>query len=233
MRVADMSWMDIAARAEKDDRCVVPLGSTEQHAYLSLCVDAILAERMATEAAEPSGVPVFPVVPFGMASAFLAYPGTVSLRLSTYLAVIEDILDSVARAGFRRVVFVNGHGGNTPAATVAQEWLARHPGAQVKWHDWWKAPRTWAKAQAIDPVGSHASWMENFPWTRLAGAPLPNHAKPMLDIARFSRLDPQAKRAILGDGNFGGVYQRSDEEMTALWAAGVEETRAVIEHDWG
>ena len=62
MRIEDMTWMQVEEYLEGDDRCVVPLGSTEQHAYLSLCVDAILAEKVAADAAEPAGVPVFPVL---------------------------------------------------------------------------------------------------------------------------------------------------------------------------
>jgi creatinine amidohydrolase len=58
-----------------------PIGSTEQHAHLSLCVDAILAERVPLEAAEPLEIPVFPVIPLGLAPYFLAFSGTVSLRV--------------------------------------------------------------------------------------------------------------------------------------------------------
>ncbi len=53
MRIADMNWSDVAAAAARDPRAVLPIGSTEQHAQLSLCVDAILAERVAVEAAAP------------------------------------------------------------------------------------------------------------------------------------------------------------------------------------
>jgi len=60
MRVVDMNWMQLADYLRRDDRAVIPLGSTEQHAYLSLGTDALLAERVAVEAAEPLGVPVFP-----------------------------------------------------------------------------------------------------------------------------------------------------------------------------
>ncbi|MDH5247058.1 MAG: creatininase family protein, partial [Betaproteobacteria bacterium] len=56
--------------------------------------------------------------------------------------------------------------------------------------------------------------------------------KAMIDLARYQRLDPGAKREMLGDGNFGGAYQRSDEEMLALWQVAVEETRSVIADDW-
>jgi creatinine amidohydrolase len=87
--------------------------------------------------------------------------------------------------------------------------------------------------QAIDPVASHGSWMENFPWTRLADVAMPSVQKPMSDLTRIRLLDPRALRDYLVDGNFGGRYQRSDEEMLALWQVAVEETRALLEGSWG
>lgn len=60
MRIADMNWMQVEEHLAHEDRAVLPLGSVEQHAFLSLATDAILAERVAVEAAEPLGVPVFP-----------------------------------------------------------------------------------------------------------------------------------------------------------------------------
>src|SRR5213596_787471 len=65
MRISEMNWMMVEEYLKRDDRCVLPFGSTEQHAYLSLSVDSILAERIAVEAAEPVGAPVFPVVAYG------------------------------------------------------------------------------------------------------------------------------------------------------------------------
>ncbi|MBP8242783.1 MAG: creatininase family protein, partial [Thermoflexales bacterium] len=66
MRISELNWMQVEAYLGQDDRAVLPLGSTEQHAYLSLATDAILADRLANEAAEPLGVPVFPVVAYGL-----------------------------------------------------------------------------------------------------------------------------------------------------------------------
>jgi creatinine amidohydrolase len=232
MKIADMNWMQVERQIAKDGRAVVPMGSTEQHGFLSLSVDAILAERMASEAAEPLGIPVFPVLNYGITPYFRQYPGTVSLRLDTYLRIITDILDSVAGVGFSRILFVNGHGGNTPGGSILQEWMNEHPGVTVRWHNWWNAPKTAAVVDAIDNVASHASWMENFPWTRLPGVDLPSASKPMIDLARMRLLDATGVRALLGDGNFGGAYQKSDDEMLRLWRAGVEETREILEAPW-
>src|SRR5438105_5756870 len=131
MRIAEMNWMMVEEYLTRDDRCVLPLGSTEQHAYLSLSVDSILSERLAIEAAEPLGVPVFPALAYGITPYFLAFPGSVSLRISTYLSVVSDVLESLAGQGFKRFVLVNGHGGNSPAASLAPEWMATHPGTRI------------------------------------------------------------------------------------------------------
>jgi creatinine amidohydrolase len=142
------------------------------------------------------------------------------------------VLDSLARAGFRRVLIVNGHGGNQPAHAVAIEWMAEHPEVRVKFHNWWSAPKTLAKVESFDPVASHASWMENFPWTRLPGIELPQGQKPMIDLGRMRLLDPARLRAYIGDGNFGGYYQRPDADMLAIWRVAVEETRELMEGPW-
>ena len=232
MTIGAMNWSQVERYLGTDDRAVVPLGSTEQHAGLSLSVDSILSERVATEAAAPLGVPVFPVLAYGITPYFLAYPGSVSLRVSTYLALVRDVLDSLARQGFRRILLVNGHGGNAPAGALAVEWMADHPGTAVKFHNWWNAPQTFAKVQEIDPVASHASWMENFPWTRLPGVVQPASQKPMVDFDRMRVMAPEAVRALLGDGNFGGLYERPDADMLAVWAVAVAETRALLEGPW-
>jgi creatinine amidohydrolase len=232
MKISEMNWMQVEDYLRRDDRAVLPLGCTEQHAYLSLSTDSLLAERMALEAAEPLGVPVFPVLPYGITPYFMSYPGTVTLHAQTYLSVVRDILDSLLAHGFKRIVVVNGHGGNTPASVVADEAMRDHPGLRVKWHNWWNAPRAFAKVKEIDSVASHASWMENFPWTRLATVTMSKEQKPMADLALLRQLDPQGTRALLGDGNFGGYYQRQDEEMLTIWNVGVEETRALIADGW-
>ena len=230
MRVRDRNWMQIEALLKSgEDRAVLPLGSIEQHAYLSLAVDALLAEQVAVDAAEPLGVPVFPAQPYGYTPTYMAYPGTLTLRLQTLLAVLNDLIVSLHHHGFRRVLIVNGHGGNNGAASLAQELIAQHAGLQVRWHNWWAAPRTMAFVREQDPAASHASWMENFALTRLAGVPMPDAAKPAVDYQRMATMDPQAKRAYLGDGCYGGRYQMPADVSDALWAIGVAETRAALD----
>jgi creatinine amidohydrolase len=229
MRISEMNWMQVEEYLRGDDRAVLPIGSIEQHGYLSLAVDAILAERVAVEAAESAGVPVFPVLSYGVTPYFLEYPGSVSLKVSTHLAVVSDILDSLAHSGFKRILIVNGHGGNGAVQQFAQEWLIGRRDCRLVFHNWWNAPLTGARVREIDPVASHASWMENFPWTRLANVDMPQRAKDMLDVAHIRAGDSTAVRDYIGDGNFGGAYQRPDEDMLAIWRVAVDETRALID----
>ena len=232
MRISEMNWMMVEEYLRRDDRAVLPLGCTEQHAYLSLSTDSILAERLAVEAAEPLGIPVFPVLAYGITPYFRAFPGTITLRVKTYMSVMGDILDAIAEHGFERILIVNGHGGNTPVQGFVGEWIADHPGLQIKFHNWWNAPKTMAKVKEIDPVASHASWMENFPWTRLEGVTAPTQQKPMIDLDRMNGSNAKEIRKLLGDGNFGGYYERSNEEMHAVWDVAIAETRALLEHNW-
>ena len=229
MRVHDCNWLQLEEYLARDDRIVLPLGSTEQHAYLSLGTDNILSERVSVEAAEPLGVPVLPAQPYGITPRFAAYPGSPSLRVETLLAVVTDLLASLSGQGFRRILIVNGHGGNTPVRSAAAEWGARHPDTRVLYHDWWSSARVLEVVRSIDAEGSHASWMENFPWTRLPGVELPASPKPVVET---NVHDPAEFRRVVGDGSFGGAYEHSDEEMFRIWQAGVEEVRELLESGW-
>ncbi|MDX1645672.1 MAG: creatininase family protein [Longimicrobiales bacterium] len=232
MKIADMTWMQVEEYLERDDRCVLPLGSIEQHAYVSLATDSILAERVALEAAEPLRIPVFPVQSYGVSPYFMAYPGTVTLSAATYERVVEEILASVGRHGFRRIVVVNGHGGNSPARRVAEAWADGVSGVELRWHDWWRAPRVRAAVEAIDPDASHASWMETFPWTRVEGVEPPDDHKVPVTLTDRAELSPSRFRERLEDGSFGGDYTRSDEETAGLWEVAVQEVRQRLTEGW-
>jgi len=232
MRIRDCNWMQVEEYFARDDRVVLPIGSTEQHGYLSLETDNILAERVSAEAAEPLRVLVLPVLPYGLTPAFAAYPGSPSLRLETFLAVLRDLLDSLHGQGFRRLLIVNGHGGNLPAAGLVREWAMEHDGAQAIFHSWWSSERVQAAAREVDPEPSHANWFENFPWTRLEGVELPAERKPALDEAAYRVASAAGARELLGDGVFQGAYALPDEQVAPVWQVGVEEVRELLESGW-
>jgi creatinine amidohydrolase len=232
MKLANMNWMQVEAYLRQDDRVVMPLGGTEQHGHLSLATSAFCAVRMADDAAQPLGVPVCPVLSYGLSPAFMAYPGTITLRPKTYALVIAELLDSLTECGFRRVLIVNGQRGNSPVREVVAAWTAGRPGMEVIFHDWWSAPRTASKIARIDPIAGHGSWVENFPWTRLPGVVVPDMQKELIDIAISGDVNPSRLRKRLGDGTMGGYYERDDSEMMELWAVAVQETREQLSTGW-
>jgi creatinine amidohydrolase len=227
----DRNWMQVEAYLEQDDRVVLAVGSTEQHAYLSLGTDTILAHRISVEAAEPLGVLVLPAMPFGIAPGFAAFPGTVSLRPETLAAVLTETLDTLHGQGFRGFLVVNGHGGNIPVGEVLDAWAAGREATRLRFHSWWDSPAVREVAASIYPgEATHASWFENFPWTRLAGVELPAEEKPVVtDREALRELEPAAVRATIGDGSYGGPYAVADEDALRVWEAGVAEVRALIE----
>jgi creatinine amidohydrolase len=175
---------------------------------------------------------VFPAQAYGYTPTYMAYPGTMTLRLETLLAVLGDLVESLHRHGFRRVLIVNGHGGNNGASSVMQQLQGRLPGLQLRWYNWWAAPKTMGFVREIDPPASHASWMEAFAATRLPGVKMPDAPKPPVDVARMALMDPVAKRAYLGDGCYGGHYEMPQDVTDRLWRIAVDETRDAIGSPW-
>jgi creatinine amidohydrolase len=228
VRIRDLNWMQLEEYLRRDDRIVLPVGSTEQHAYLSLETDSIIAELLAVEAAEPLGIPVLPVVAYGV-TGFHMFPGSPTLQPETLGAVVRDIFASLHAQGFRRFLVANGHSGNTPGRDAALDWVAGHEDAAVIWHEVWDGHPDELAAQ-IDTDYDHASWSENFPWTRLPAVELPRGRKT--PFTRPSVNTDSAWRVALGDGSFGGPYQLPDEDVLRVWSAAVEQLRERLESGW-
>ena len=232
MKFSSLNWKDIEKYLKTDDRCVFPIGSTEQHAYLSLSTDSILAEKISSDAALPLNIPVLPVLNFGYTPSFMDYPGTITLSADTLKQVIKDVLDTLIHHGFRKILIVNGHGGNSFVSDFINSWNVNKHCVKIIFHNWWNSAETIAKVKSTDPVASHASWMENFIWTRLTGTEQPAVQKPMTDPSSLKDLTPKEIRNILGDGNYGGYYQRNDDEMAVIWNTAIHETRELLINGW-
>jgi creatinine amidohydrolase len=215
MQLSEMNWMQVESYLLEDDRLILVLGATEQHGYLSLLTDVKIPMALAEAASEKTGVLVAPPLNFGCSPYFLAYPGTLSLRVETLLAVVEDLLRSVYRQGFRRVLVLNGHGGNRAAQTFLNELANQLQEITVQWYDWWLSPVVGEVAEKHGLVQSHANWLEAFDFTTVVD--LPDEEKPML--GRPPAMEASKLRQFYGDGSFGGAYQAGDEVMEEIFAA--------------
>lgn len=159
--LAEMSWEEVKEYLARDDRVVLPLGATEEHGrHLGLGTDFIEAEAIARGVGERTKVAVAPTLNYGMSHALLGFSGTLSLRPTTLIAVLEDLFRSLYRHGFRRVLVVNGHGGNTAALGSALHLVAADlPDLRAKTFEWWTDAESYRVViDTLGPqVGSHAS----------------------------------------------------------------------------
>ena len=114
------AWPEVEDYLKRSTGIIIPIGSTEQHGPTGLIgTDAITAEAIGAAAGDKTGALVGPTISVGMALHHLGFTGSISLRPTTLIAYIHDYVLSLARAGFTRFFFVNGHGGNVATANAA------------------------------------------------------------------------------------------------------------------
>ena len=213
MRLEDLNWMDVERYLEIDDRLILVIGSCEQHGYLSLLTDVKIPLALADAAAGRTGVLCAPPLNFGCSPYFLAYPGTISLRVTTLINLMEDLVRSVYRHGFRRLLVLNGHGGNEPARAQLYQLLNELPDLRIAWYSWWTSHSVEEVIRKHQMKPGHASWMEAFSFVQVSELPQGNKIPPHVP----GLVGAEEARRIYGDGNFGGPYQASPEIMQELF----------------
>jgi creatinine amidohydrolase len=117
----DLTWPEVASYLGRERIVLVPVGSTEQHGPAGpLGVDTYVATMLCEDVATQRGLVCAPPLWYGDSSHHNGFPGTISLRPETLIALVRDVCRSLARHGFDRIVLVNGHkGSNLPALTSA------------------------------------------------------------------------------------------------------------------
>ncbi|OBF29409.1 creatininase [Mycobacterium sp. ACS1612] len=127
-----MTWEEIADAARADIPIAIPVGATEQHGrHLPVCTDWVLPENVLSEAGRARDLVVGPFIPFGYRSrpgsgGGQHFPGTVSLRATTFMSMLEDVLSELKRTGFRNIMLYNWHYENAgfvyePAYLVSEQ----------------------------------------------------------------------------------------------------------------
>jgi creatinine amidohydrolase len=142
MLLADMSWDEAQAYLAREDRLIFPIGAHEQHGrHLGLGCDFHIAEVIAQRTGERTNLAVAPTFAYGMSLHHMQFPGTLSLKPATLIHALEDIFRTAHTHGFRRILIVNGHGGNTASIESALAVVANErQGLRVKNYEWWKEP---------------------------------------------------------------------------------------------
>jgi creatinine amidohydrolase len=187
---------------------IVPIGSTEQHGPNGLIgTDALCAEAVARGVGERLDALVAPTISVGMAQHHLGFPGSMTLKPSTLIAVVKDWVLSLARHGFRRFYFINGHGGNIATLQAAFSELyaeaslavaGNQPAIRCRLRNWWQADGVLAITRELygGAEGGHATPSEvSLTW----------HLHP--EAVRPMRLDPE--NAPSGEFTDAADYRRN------------------------
>lgn len=170
MNLSTAAWPEVEAYLQRSTGIVIPIGSHEQHGPNGFVgTDALCPQIIAEEAAEEGGFLVAPTFNVGQAQHHMAFPGSITLRPSTMIAALQDWIASLTRHGFRRLYFLNGHGGNVATIQAAfseayAPWSLRGEPAPFACalRNWWELPGVAEKIRALFPVGdgSHATASE-------------------------------------------------------------------------
>jgi creatinine amidohydrolase len=228
MRLEDLNWMDVEKYLQHEDRLMLVAGATEQHGYLSLLTDIKVPLALADAASQATGVLVAPPLNFGVSPYFLDYPGTLSLRVSTLIAAMEDIVHSAYRHGFRRMLVINGHGGNSPARNHLHQVNNELPDLKLNWYDWWSSHSVETVALKHNLKPTHANWLEAFAFTIVGELPEGNKTPPEVPSAI---MDAKTARRVYGDGSFGGAYRAGDDIMREIFDAALEDILQLLRFD--
>jgi creatinine amidohydrolase len=203
-----MTWPEVEAHLKSTNGIIVPIGSTEQHGPTGLIgTDSICAETLSWRTGELADAMVGPTLTVGMSEHHMHFPGSITLRPTTLIALIRDVILSLARHGFRRFFFINGHGGNTASINAgffeayAEAPLLLDDGDDVRCltGEWWRMPSAEELSSEFfgDYDGDHASASE----VSVTAAAYPDHLKS-------AALDPDVPPSthVFGPADFRRRY---------------------------
>jgi creatinine amidohydrolase len=162
--LARMTWPEVEERLKECDIALVPLGSTEQHGpALPVSTDHYIATQFAYRAAEivwdKHKVVVTPTITFGFSPHHMEFKGTITLSELTLSSMIADICHSLAQHGFKKIILVNGHGGNETAISNALHDMQGNIDAKIYHANWYSLIGEKLR-EIVTPPAYHACDME-------------------------------------------------------------------------
>jgi len=133
--LSNMTWPEAGKRIREARAVILPLGSTEQHGYhMALATDTVISDFVCSELAQRTNCVVLPTLPYGQVWSAKGFPATISLRQSTLIRVIKDIVVSLERQDARNIILFPGHYGNLQPSRDAARELMDEYGYRNVWH---------------------------------------------------------------------------------------------------
>lgn len=161
MNLHEKTWPQVEAYLKNCKKIILPVGSTEQHGPTGLIgIDWLTAYEISQEVGRRTQTMVAPPLCVGMALHHMNFPGTISFQPTTYILVLTEIIQSLAKHGFEEFVIVNGHGGNiAPITSAMSQILNANQNYKIKLLNWWHLPEVteYEKVAFGDENGFHAT----------------------------------------------------------------------------
>ena len=122
MLLENLSYIEVEQYLNSKETILIPVGSVEQHSpYGLIGTDFIAAEGVAREVGKRMELLVAPTINYGVSPHHMDFKGSATLSPTTFINVVKDVALSFVHHGFRRIIFVNGHGGNKSAIETAMQ----------------------------------------------------------------------------------------------------------------
>lgn len=134
-----MTWKEVAEAFSKNPVIFIPMGSMEEHGPHSITGDYIAAYEIAKSAAEKTESYCVPVIPFGYSEYFRCFPGTISVSPKTLYSIVSDVCTSLMEHGVQKIIFVNGHGGNSSILDILARDIRREKKIMIGKIDIWQS----------------------------------------------------------------------------------------------
>lgn len=135
-RLWDMSWMEAEEAFKANDTVILPVGTIHGHGPTPVSIDSSSVEWLAEEVGKRTSLVTLPLLPYGENDKQMYYPGSISISPDTLENFYVDIFRSLMRNGVKRVILLNGHGGNRETIIRASR-TARDFGMIVAVPEWW------------------------------------------------------------------------------------------------
>jgi len=239
---AKHSWPQLEKLAKEDPRAVIwPLGTTEQHGrHLPTDVDIRNCWEVALGVSSRTRIPVLPPLAYGDSEYWTEWPGTLSLRSETLIAVLLDVIKGVVDTGFRRVLLLNGHIGNGPVLALAEHQIRKaFPSVQVRVLSWWDVSQRVIDVMYDDSVQAA---LRSFHANRGETSAYLAHSPELVDMSEavdepesgFERpLYSYHSRKMTASGVVGHPVAASAEEGKAVLEMAIEDLSALFTEEAG
>jgi|WetSurMetagenome_2_1015567.scaffolds.fasta_scaffold87179_2 creatinine amidohydrolase len=155
-KLEELNWMEFGRLVpKKTDAVLVPVGTIEAHGVTGLGTDNQIPISICDRIANKVNALIAPAVNYGITKSLLPYPGSITVLPDTFERYAFEVAIGLADAGFHRIVFMNGHGGNTEALKNVSLRLFREKKVYSAVVDWW-ALCTEEVKQVYGHAGGHA-----------------------------------------------------------------------------